>query len=1439
MAWPALVLGAVNLVGGLVVGWLRGRRDRTLPHRAAQEAKHEVRAATAPKRWVFGRARVSGVVVRHVDLVDPSIAADYFGRNRNREDVEPLLVRERADRRMFILSYWCWALSEGQVGGVDAVWMDGVRMDLAFRSREQAQDGDFGPAATYEPKEPYWTPFIPLKGPERPGVRPSERPLKWLFYHSDDLADVPRPVWVPALACWLNNGDSAVDGNGVNQSLAVRKLREVYQTGNATEEERADVLAAQGSSLSWVLGRFTQTWAAKNDRPWRRNPNPEFLVRGRGPVHPDFGALLETGNPALVAYWVLRHRMQVPDVLIDDQVLAHAVRTCDEDVVVLSVTENPTAETTARAQAFVSNIEQAVTTAQTAAEVRRAKEGLARLIRRLDEVGGRLGTVEPPEWFDGLDLAEKGRLYGLWRVKQVVEQATGRPWGETTGRRRDAILAQWRKRFTGSDTDDDGLRKRYQVGGVVTSDSDWSAVLDELARSMAGSIEEHGGTWYVRAGSLSVRPEATITAADVVGDRVSQLLEPATADQPTEVRAAVAQDSTGEYEDRQLPPVTRDDANLGDVLADDRPGVVRVAELGYSLAEWTALSATERRAAERTRARVLDMGTLAFVQSPFQAAELQRIALHSTRWDTKTLNLRVRLGDDFEFLRLGKGAVVQVVLDAEGLRGDVVGERVDALRCVVAERPEIDFRAGWVELVLRQQDEDVYGERHGLVFDYHDAPDVLLVGGAYQPVGPLTCQVADFEAEPGGLIAASARWQASSDGGSGAVSFSVAHQVGDPSFMSIDSTTGVLTGRVPAGTRRGTVFRLTVAVRDDVGRTASCTALLTAGTARAPVVRPSSAVVVRGESGSFQARVVCPGDVGADWDDQCAKLNQWTWRLASGPSWVQASASGRVSHVVPSTEPLGKRYVSLEATAPDGRKVTGGVALRIIDPAFSVVGKVFRVRAGVEIKRTPAFTPYNATGAVKEAVPDEVPSQLPPGLTWHENNEISGTVASYTPAGTYDVPFRVQDGALTWAAGTTSFIVTRGEVASCSVSSDWQIPVSGTVRTPIALRGFDGPVTVLLASGPSWMRVVEDGGQWYVEAVTDPGRKAGEASGFSVLVGAGGGVQSARCAGRAEVEPAPTLRLTATGPTARAGQQWAGGGLSASGGVPSYVFSVEDNDIGLVVDSAAGEFGGTARGAAGEYQVRATVTDAAGTSVSQSVTATIEDEPPPPPVCQLDEAVAAPGGTAEASSACVFASGGVLSKGAETSPNGWAVEWTLGAKAQVRGRRWSHLVSFRATAPATAAEGKYVFSLAMAGDNGQPFIARATVTVQPASRPIRCWNTTLKRKRNEAEPGHRLQAAGGDSSVAHYTYSDFVAKPPWMAITNRGVVSFLGQDSPACHHEAEADSPCWSGVVAFTVSRGAVSTTCYLNWSIEKTNDGGGGGRDDDENEDDPGDVEA
>ena len=1002
----------ITTVGQFALGKLFSAfQDDDGPEVAAYEARGEVRSEVVPRRWVMGTARVAGVLARHADMVHPEQAQRWW--DANSDEGENDRVRG-ATERMRLYGYFGYVLSEGETEGVREVWVDGVKMPIAFNSNSQTvlRDGEFGPPARLNPQA---EPFFLDQYETRP---PGSSTVGVVTYNGTPLARRP------ALAFWQSKGEA------YRRNLpALVKLREAYDTGVATDDEKADVSLVRGEGLTWVLARLAQSNVDDQAAPWRRVPQLDFLVKGKGPAAPEgvAGHLLD-GNPAKAAYWVLTERMGVVPGLIDD-VWKHSVAICDEPFLASAVSTDTT---------------------PTSAELRRYEDN--------DDFKGvidMLAQESDPALDTSTDagLAAAITAWKLNRLRRVVERYSGVEYALVDAETRASIVARWNERFTGSPTDEDGERPRYRANGVISSQANPRQVLEQLAQSMAGSIEEHGGRWYIRAGSLTLRPANVITDEDIVEDSVRQQLEPNVEDQPTEMRARLVQNERLDFERYVLEPVTRVEANLGEIDATNRPAFLREANPSPD--------------------RVRDMGDLVYVTDPLQADELMRIALYRTRWNTRTIYLVVKPNRDFSFYALGKGAPVLVNSKDEEIMGERVGERTDSMRCVVIETPTYD-EAGNIELVLQQQDEEVFGEKFGLVLDYHDAGDVILVPPPTPPPPePPTCAAGFVDAAPGDRV----EYQVIGAGGTGRLTFGLQWRGANPGLV-IDSSTGIVVGNLP-GTQVVGTYVGAVTVTDSKGRTGSCT--LQVGTTRGGgepyILVEGLGDLPPGGTGQWTARVVTPEVLAPAFIG--TRSEEWTFPALPTTGIFSVTTTGAGTTTMPADAPTGRQYTgTLNAYHPT-RFLT--ISTHLASRAVSTVApcnvnfKPITAKRGRVLNATSIFaSTHFGSGSTSPAKVTEEGSVLSTlGLVLSEAGEVSGSTLTTAPLGRHRINVTITDSSspAVTCSSVGAFDVFVSDVVTpptVTVPSQWTIGRSGVETETITTSGFSGSLTCTI-QGPSWL----------------------------------------------------------------------------------------------------------------------------------------------------------------------------------------------------------------------------------------------------------------------------------------------------------------------------------------------------------------------------------
>ena len=1386
MAVQFLGTQALLAVGGLIGRALFGPDDEDGPEVAAYEARGEVRSEVATRRWVVGTARVAGVLIRHADLVFAQYAESWYRQNPNDEGPNDLL--REASNLMHLYGYFAYALAEGETDGIAQTWVDGVRADLAGPGPASAtstlDDGEFAPPvdAANQPEPLYGDRFVP------------DTVLR------TTNADIDQDIFrqrLPAIAIWQAKGEQG-PATGKATNLAARKLREVYSTGRASETEKTDIDQVHGRGVTWVLVRLSQGNLGDQPEPWRRVPQLDFLVKGKGPAAPEGvdGYLLD-GNPAKAAYWFLTERMGVAPGLVDD-VWMHSVTICDEPFLVNRVDADPVA---------------------TDADVLRATRNPS-WIRVLREVALSLNLDPESSASIRPAIAEWKRR----RLVRVVERFTGLEYDAVDAETRASIVARWNERFTGS-ADADGERARYRANGVISADADPAKVLEGLAQSMAGSIEEHGGRWYIRAGSLTLRPANVITDTDIVSDSVQQQLEPPVEDQPTEVRASIIQNERLEFERFVMAPVNRVDANLGEIDATNRPAFLREANPSPD--------------------RVRDLGDMTFVTDPLQADELMRIALYRTRWNTRTIRLAVRPNKDFSFYAISKGAPILINSKSEDIHGERVGERTDSMRCVVVETPRYD-EDGNIELVLQQQDEEVFGEKFGLVLDYHDAGDVILVPPPTPPPAqPPTCAPLHYNGHPGDVIFPQRieegtgltlnTLQAVGTGGTGRLTYALQWLGANPG-LSIDSSTGYISGTIRADFQTAT-YTGRVSVTDTKGVTGSCT--VTIGNTRYAqnpyIVLDGVDDVVAGTSDSWTASVVYPQHLAYAY--RHVPIEAWTFSLEDAPSWMSITESGAgtsaPSASVTTSESVIHSGTVVASAALGTQPIKAYANLRVLPVPTAACEATTRT---VQVKRNTALSSTSMIQSIRFGTGGRSPAQvavdrsrtsssgfspLPAGLALSSTGELSGTTSAVV--GRYTVPVTITDSSSPTQSCCTScsFVVDVRPQLDATVTlhpTDATVTRSNTGQIGVRAVNFQGTTTCSIQAGPAWLTVAPGAGPHdhilRIGATKPVGRED-----YSIVVTDTEGT-SETAAGTITVRADPAPPMTMDDETVEVKTQEAyTGGLTVKGGpdvAPIYTWDDGETavaDIGLNINRVTGSFWGTAPATEGTHTYTAKVTRG---TVETTCTVTViispaKDDPQDETECLDGTVEGAPGERVSLSTAIVCTTAYLpFTSQRTTAPPGWTAQWNEQPPLSDGQAVGGSTFQFSTTIPRTATTGNYRFTNVFADSRGTEATAVVVVTVSTA--PVRPIRLTGRNPQQINTPASRIftrtfRATGGPATGSY----SFTARslPSYMTLTTGGILTIPAQNQ----HR--------SGSFKLIVTKD--TTTAEFDISFELTTNPGGG----------------
>lgn len=1406
MAWSSLAL----IAGGAVLEYLtRKKPPRFVVPRIAGdtafEATGRIQFEETPARQVWGTFRASGVPVGHFAGVWHQSALDYWnrqGEGKELEEAEYRTILERCNDRMRLYRFISYVFSDGSSGAISALWLDGVRAPTAA-SRPAGYDAfRSGDLVLDSSPAARKEPFWTLV--EYDGDEPLEQ----------QTVNGKRLTPGQSFAAWFSTG-AEVDGDRL-----ARKLDQLFAAAGraAADSDRRSAAQCKGRGLVWALCRYLTVRTFGRAQPTFPDvPDVDVLLQMQSTEpHPVYGDLLD-GNYARAAFLFLTRWMGVAESEIDAATLSQAISVCDEDFVVDAVLLNPQ---------FTTSVP-------------------SRLLPMLT-VWATLGGYHET---DGWAL----RAYREWlqaRLEKVVERFTGRQFEDVSSTERAQIVARWNSRFTGTPGDSDGVRKRYNGAGQFSSDSDPDRVLQALANAMAGSITFHNGRWYIRAGSASWRPEFILTDADFADERVVVLPDTPFDDQPSAFTASIVQNSLDDYDRAQIGPVTREEATTGIIEAQD-PDPRALPAAG------------DVSGVPRVSGAVQDLGDLDFVTDPRHAAELLRILLYQTRPGTRTFQLRVLPGHDHQHYRIGEGAVVAVNSVSEDIMGEQVGERVRSMRCVVIDRPEI-LDDGNVQLTLRQQDEETFGERYGDVHDYTDVGDVLLIPPTTRQ-DPLNCTLGTDTGPPQSAIL----FAGSVTGGVGRVTGSIKVLDGNSRYvpgLRCDPNTLVITGR--RGTPPGPV-RVMLTVTDSATPTPNKASCIGTIYTTLPPVGGEKPYIVGNRYGG-RAGTTATTDLSVRYPRQLAPeyrgipLSAWRFVPDSNggalPTYTTIGSLGSVSSPIPAgtaatTTPI-VSGVKAVARAPGGqqREIEQKLYLTVRetpDPgSCTVTYHALTLRRNERHARYVVLRDLDFSGATPPG--DTVLSipatklngdvnALPEGVALDDD----GFVAAGTPtaaAGTYSTDVVATKGGISCRGVLTieiTEVIDPPLTASCTVAGGvegqigdavariWELDQSTPATFDVELANFTGSVTVTESIDPGFMEVVRSGDKWQVQF--SGGRPVGSAT-FRVAARDTDGAE-AFCGGVLSIEedddPVTPDTLNATDINVKVGEPFVGGATVRSDKtVSSFEFLdvLEEVVRGLSINPSTGDYQGTAPDDPIETTgtVRCNFSGGGYIDDDFDIAVTRDINPPPKTNCADFTAAVSAGEPFTARPGCDGGDGPYTDLGSGTGPLLGEVEQTAWP-----GVSWSihfdldenraFLAEFSGRVPAGTADGDYVFTRNVEGNSGEQLALTAIISVRAVPLGLTGPGRAMRLTTGATRRTFGLLPAGGSGGPFSM---DAVSGFP------RGWGIQLGGSSPSKRTFAisvPARQPEMSGTLVVRLRRGSESQTFHCTYVVRKSGGGGGG----------------
>jgi len=392
---------------------------------------------------------------------------------------------------------------------------------------------------------------------------------------------------------------------------------------------------------------------------------------------------------------------------------------------------------------------------------------------------------------------------------------------------------------------------------------------------------------------------------------------------------------------------------------------------------------------------------------------------------------------------------------------------------------------------------------------------------------------------------------------------------GLPTGLSVNTSTGVISGTPAVGTDAGSPYSVTISATNS-GGTGSATLVLT--------IKPAAPVIT--------SALTATGTVGVAFSYQIVATNNPTSYNATGlPAGLTVNTSTGLISGTPTT--AGTYSVTISATNAGG---TGSATLTltvvnppppVIQPPLTATGQV-GVAFSYTITATNNPTSYNATG-------------LPAGLTVNTTTGlISGTPAAGTDAGSpYSVTISATNSGGTGSATLTLTIKPATPVITSALTATGQVGVAFSYQ----ITATNNPTSYNATGLPTGLSVNTSTG-----VISGTPTTAGTYTVTISATNAGGTGSATLTLTIKPATPVITSALTATGQVGVAFSYT----ITATNSPTSY--NATGLPTGLSVNTSTGVISGTPT-TAGTYSVTISATNAGGTG-SATLTVTINQQKP-------------------------------------------------------------------------------------------------------------------------------------------------------------------------------------------------------------------------------------
>lgn len=405
-----------------------------------------------------------------------------------------------------------------------------------------------------------------------------------------------------------------------------------------------------------------------------------------------------------------------------------------------------------------------------------------------------------------------------------------------------------------------------------------------------------------------------------------------------------------------------------------------------------------------------------------------------------------------------------------------------------------------------------------------------------------------------------------------------------PSGLSLNSTTGVITGTPTATSSTA----LTIRVTDASGATASASGTLTISSAYVPIDITGSVTNNSQNVEVLSSFSITPTYSGVSVTGGSGSIT-YSWAHISGSTAISAgSPSSLATSFVGTVSPGSTISAAFRVTATDG------ISSDTLDVTISVTNTYVTMTLDASsLPRATRTAPYGVTvvrnGGRSPYTFSVISGTLPTGITLNSSTgQLSGTPSdtSYT---TRLLTFRVTD-SLGATADASGSIIYRN-FPSFGLSGVPAMRTRPYETTSIPGSGGHDPATFTLVSGSLPTGITFSG----TGSASFSGTPASTAYGSYPIT-----VRLTDAAGNitdrsATIEYADNLAIAGTFPAGSAGAAYSSTALSASGGFGSNVWSVASGSLpsGLSLNSSTGALTGTPS-ASGTFNFTVRVTDAQG-----------------------------------------------------------------------------------------------------------------------------------------------------------------------------------------------------------------------------------------------------